>query len=277
MTLKDDFCEANTTEKIGGNKMFEENEKPVTEEVTENVEQTTEETIEQPTEEVEKFTKEQVDEIVDKRIKRREAKIRKEYEKKYGRLETVVNAGLGTDNTEEAVEKLTEFYQNKGINIPTEPQYSDRDLEVLANAEAEEIISLGQDEVIAEGERLANLGKNMSKRDKLVLERLVNERKKTEEINDLASIGVSSDILTDPDYLEYTSKLNPALSIKEKYEMYQSQLEKKQNKTIGSMKGVPESKYKDYYTREEISKLTEEDLDDPRVWEAVRKSMTHQN
>ena len=257
--------------------MFEENEKPVAEEVTENVEQTTEETIEQPTEEVETFTKEQVDEIVDKRIKRREAKIRKEYEKKYGRLETVVNAGLGTNSTEEAVEQLTEFYQNKGINIPTEPQYSDRDLEVLANAEAEEIISLGQDEVIAEGERLANLGKDMSKRDKLVLERLVKERKKTEEINDLASIGVSSDILTDPNYLEYTSKLNPELSIKEKYEMYQSQLEKKQNKTIGSMKGVPESKYKDYYTPEEISKLSEEDLDDPRVWEAVRKSMTHQN
>ena len=28
---------------------------------------------------------------------------------------------------------------------------------------------------------------------------------------------------------------------------------------------------------EQISKLTDEDLDDPRVWEAVRRSMTHQN
>ena len=43
------------------------------------------------------------------------------------------------------------------------------------------------------------------------------------------------------------------------------------------MKGVPESRKKDYYTPEEISKLSEEDLDDPEIWEAVRKSMTGQN
>ena len=33
-------------------------------------------------------------------------------------------------------------------------------------------------------------------------------------------------------------------------------------------------KVKDYYSPEEIERLTEEDLDNPKVWEAVRRSMT---
>ena len=36
------------------------------------------------------------------------------------------------------------------------------------------------------------------------------------------------------------------------------------------------SKVKDYYTAEEIERLTDEDLDNDAVWEAVRKSMTGQ-
>ena len=59
--------------------------------------------------------------------------------------------------------------------------------------------------------------------------------------------------------------------------MYLEHKPKKETKQIGSMKGVPESRKKDYYTPEEISKLSEEDLDDPEIWEAVRKSMTGQN
>ena len=42
-------------------------------------------------------------------------------------------------------------------------------------------------------------------------------------------------------------------------------------KTTKADKGV-----KDYYTPEEISKMTEEDLDNPQVWEAVRRCMTGQ-
>ena len=133
---------------------MEENEELVLDE-TENVEETTEETLEEePIEETEEpieeepqqeipeemFTQDQVNEMVSKRLARKEAKIRKEYARKYGRLETVVNAGLDTNNIDEAVEKLTDFYTKRGIKIPNEPQYSDRDLEVLARDDADEII-----------------------------------------------------------------------------------------------------------------------------------------
>jgi len=239
-------------------------------------EQPQEETTEEPI--VETFTKEQVDEMIAKKLARKEAKMRKEYAEKYGRLETVVNAGLGTHDVGEATEKLTDFYSSRGINIPTEPNYSERDLEVLANAEAQDIISGGYDDIVEEVERLADIGAdNMTERDKKVFKRLAEERQRIEEERELASIGVSTDILKDEEFINFESKLNPSLSLKEKYEMYQETKPKKQNNIMGSMKGSPENKIKDYYSPEEISKLTEEDLDNPLIWDAVRKSMTGQN
>lgn len=241
---------------------------------TEGIEEATpvEESVEEPTEEM--FTKSQLEEIVKKRLGRQENKLRKEYATKYERLENVVNAGLGTKDTDEAVDKLTEFYRSKGINIPSEPRYSDRDLEVLAEAEANEIISDGYDEIVDEVNRLAAIGDKMSQRDKLVFTRLASKRKELEERRQLTAMGVKE---LDDDFVAFESKLNPNLSMKEKYEMYLAQKPKIQNNIMGSMKGSPENKIKDYYSPEEISKLTEEDLDDPKVWEAVRKSMTGQN
>lgn len=267
---------------------MENNEELV--EKTENTELTAEEIVdvetpeEKPEEEtteepiVETFTKEQVDEMIAKKLARKEAKIRKEYANKYSKLETVVNAGLGTHNVQEAVDKLTDFYTQKGIAIPTEPNYNDKDLEILARAEAEDIISGGYDDIVEEVDRLANIGtENMSNRDKMVFTRLAEERNRIEQEKELASIGVSLDDLNTNEFKLFEAKLNPNLSLREKFEMYQEQKPKKQNNIIGSMKGTPENKIKDYYSPEEIAKLTDEDLDNPQIWEAVRKSMTGQN
>jgi hypothetical protein len=62
----------------------------------------------------------------------------------------------------------------------------------------------------------------------------------------------------------------------EKYEMYTKLNPKKEVKPIGSMKSGQMEKVKDYYTEDEISRMSLDDLNDPRVWEAVRKSMTGQ-
>ena len=251
--------------------MFEENENLVEE--TENVEElTTEEEVqeeEQPQQE-ETFTKKQVDEMIAKKLSRKEAKLRKEYDRKYGRLENVVKAGLGTNDTEEAIEQLTKFYTDKGINIPQE-NYSNKDLEVLAEAEANDIISDGYDEIVAEVDRLAAEGDKMSQREKLVFTKLANERKRIEESKELASIGVTE---LDSEFKEFESKLNPSLSLKEKYEMYLSTKQKKENNIIGSLKDGATSQKKEYYTDKEIDKLSLDDLDNDEVWDAVRKSMT---
>ena len=45
---------------------------------------------------------------------------------------------------------------------------------------------------------------------------------------------------------------------------------------MGSMRNGVEPKVKDFYTPEEIERLTEADLDNEDVWNAVRRSMTGQ-
>ena len=70
---------------------MENNENFVAEQAAENVEQTTEQT-------PKTYTQEEVDAIVGKRIARKEAKIRKEYDRKYGDLTEVLKAGTGKES-----------------------------------------------------------------------------------------------------------------------------------------------------------------------------------
>lgn len=259
-----------------------ENENLVTD-VTENVDDLpTEELVdgakvEEPTEvpAAETFTKEQVDEMIAKKLARKADKIRKEYDKKYGRLENVLKAGTGEEDLEKMTDTFTDFYTKKGIQIPSTPKYSDREMQILADAEANEIISSGYDEIKEEVDRLADIGvDNMTPQDKLIFSKLAKERTRIESERELASIGVTK---LDDDFKEFANKLNPSLSIKEKYEMYTQMNPKKKGEPIGSMKSGQMNKTKDYYTEDEISRMTLDDLSDPAVWEAVRKSMTGQS
>ena len=59
--------------------------------------------------------------------------------------------------------------------------------------------------------------------------------------------------------------------------MYTKLNPKKKGEPMGSMKSGQMNKVKEFYTAEEIERLTDEDLDNPQVWEAVRKSMTGQS
>lgn len=268
--------------------MFEENENLVTD-VTENDELTseeivdgveaeetvneTEEAIETPV--IETFTKEQVDEMIAKKLARKEAKIRREFENKYSRLETVVNTGLGTSSVEESTEKLTEFYKKKGIDIPSTPVYTERETQLIANGEAQDIIDAGFDEVVEEVDRLAEIGvENMTQRDKIMFTKLAQYRASVEEENDLRALGISKEEINNPEFKDYAKKLNPELSLKEKYEMFSQVKPKREINQIGSVKSGMTNQVKDHYTQEEIAKLSLDDLDDPQVWEAVRNSMT---
>jgi len=279
--------------------MFEEAKEPVAD-AAENVEeQTTEEIVEsgedesvestdvENTEIVEESQKQdvkyytedemnqRVDEILAKKLARKEAKIRREYEKKYGRAETVLKAGLQKDSFEDAVTELENYYKEEGVQIPTY-QYSERDTEILAKAEAEEIIDSGYDDLVEEVDRLAGIGvENMSKRDRIIFQRLAEERKKVEEERELKSLGIGKDTDTN-DFKEFSKKLNPSLSMKDKYEMYLKFKPAPKVETIGSMKNTKEkdSGVKDFYTRDEALKFTKSDFDkNPELYKAVEKSM----
>lgn len=238
------------------------------------------ETTEEPEEQIndKKYSDEELDAIIKRKLARQESKLRREYDKKYSRLETVVNAGLGTENVEQATEKLEDFYTQNGVKIPEAHKYSEEETNLLANAEADEIIkSYTFKELVDEVDALADIGvDNMTERDKIVFMKLAKERQRQEEQKDLLSLGINKKDIEDSEFKEFSNKLNPELSLKEKYELFLQVKPKKETKKMGSMQSGATSKVKDYYTAEEIERLTDEDLDNDAVWEAVRKSMTGQ-
>lgn len=253
--------------------------------MTENtVEQTAEESVEvqQPKMYTEEEFNQRLDDLLAKKLARKEAKIRKEYEEKYSpykEVETVLNAGLGTSTIEEATNNLRDFYEKKGVKIPsTTPTYSEDDMKVLADVEAQKIIDLGYDEVVEEVDRLADKGLNkMTEREKLVFAQLADYRKAESEKKELAKIGVSDAALQDADFLEFAADLNPNLSIKDKYQKYLKYKPKKEVEIIGSMRNTQAAgrDVKDFYTFDEAKKFTKKDFDDnPALFRAVEKSMS---
>lgn len=252
---------------------MENNENFVTEEVAENVEQTTEES---PKTYTEAEFNAKLDEVLGKKLARREAKIRKEYDRKYGGLTEVLKAGTGKESVEEMTDTFAKFYESKGIKINKQPEYSPRDIEVLAKAEADDIIRSGFDEVVEEVDRLTELGfDKMTAKDKAVFKALAEHRMNAERSNELTKIGVTEDVYNSPEFQSFAKKFTSDTPITDIYDIYAKTQPKKEFKTMGSMKNSrDDGGIKEYYTQEEIERLTEEDLDDPRVWDAVRKSMT---
>jgi hypothetical protein len=227
---------------------------------------------------IDRLVNEKVDELLPRKLERAKSKMQREYMEKYGRTETVLKAGLGVENIEQATDKLADFYKSKGIAIPEQPSYSEQDLTVLANAEANEIINLGYADLVEEVDRLADKGlNNMTAREKLVFTKLAEERTRQESIKELAQIGVKPEALKDSEYIEFANKLNPSLSAKEKYELYLKVKPRPKVETIGSMKSTQKDKVKDFYSEDEIARMSLADLNDPQVWAAVRRSMTGQN
>lgn len=251
----------------------------VPEEGTENVETTTtEETVGGQVEEITQpktYTQEEVDSIVGRRLARQEARMRKDFDRKYGQLESVLKAGTGKESVEELTSTFADYYRGRGVQIPQAPSYDAKDIEVLANAEAQAVIEGGLDEVIDEVDRLASIGvEKMTAREKAVFSILAEHRKNGEAHRELSKIGVTEDVYNNPEFKKFASQFNSSTPITQIYEIYEKMQPKKEVRTMGSMTNNEVAKVKDYYTPEEISRLTEEDLDDPKVWEAVRRSMT---
>ena len=252
---------------------MENNENLVTEEVvTENVEQTTEETQQA----VKTYTQDEVDAIVGKAKGRAKAQAKKEYDRKYGNLVNVLKAGTGEESVEKMTDTFTKFYRGKGIDIPTEPTYSAKDMEVLAKVEADEIIKLGYDEVVEEADYLNGLGaENMTERQKAVFVKLTDYIKDAETGRELSKIGVTEDVYGSNEFKTFASKFDSKTPITEIYEIYNKTQPRKEIKTMGSIKQTTVDKgVKDFYSFEEANKFTREDFNkNPALYEAVVKSM----
>ena len=258
---------------------MEENKNLVTE-VTENVEITTEESPKNYTEaEFNDRVNEKVKELMGSKLARREAKIRKEFERKYGDLENVLKAGTGKESVEEMTDTFADFYESKGIKINrNRPQdYAPKDIEVLAKADAEDIIGLGYDEVVEEVDRLAEIGvENMTAREQAVFKALAKYRSDTERHNELSKIGVTDDVYNSEEFQNYAKLYKESTPISVIWDNYNKSQPKKEFKSMGSMtnKASDEGTVKDFYTRDEALKFTKKDFDkNPALFKAVEASM----
>lgn len=259
------------------------------EEITENTEETVEETLvdgEEKVEEVNEEPKEEtltVSQLKD-RLARQERKLNRKYEKelneklsKYQQTETILQKGLEVNNIDEANEKLKTFYKEKGIEMPEmkQKEYSKWETEVLAKAEAEEIISDGYEEMESEANRLANIGiKNLSNKDKTIFNTLASRLTIENDKRELAKSGIDEKVLNDTDFTNFRSKFKTTEKITDVYELYKKNTTKKEIiKPIGSMKSDDSNKIKDYYTPEEAKKLTIDDYKkDPKLEDIIVKS-----
>jgi hypothetical protein len=254
--------------------VMENNENLVTEQVAEKVEHTTEETP--------KYTEAEfnakLDEVLGKKIANKTARIRKEYERKYGKLEEVLKAGTGKESIDEITDTFAQFYKGKGIKIQGEPNYTDRDIEVLATAEANTVINSGYDDVVEEVERLTELGfENMTDREKAYFKVLADHRQNAERRNELSKIGVTDDVYNSNEFQDFAKQFNSTTPIAKVYEIYNKTLPKKEIKPMGSMtnKTSEDGTVKDFYTRDEALQFTKKDFDkNPALYKAVEASMS---
>ena len=248
---------------------MENNENFVAE--TENVEQTTEQTP------IKTYTQEEVDAMMGKRVARTEAKIRKEYERKYGDLEEVLKAGTGKDNVEEVTDTFRQFYEKKGIQIRKKQDYTDEDIRVLAQADADEFIRGGYEDVVEEVDRLTGIGfDNMTAREKATFKVLAEHRKSTEQGRELTQMGVTEDVYNSKEFKDFSKKFASGTPITEVFDIYRKTQPKKEIKTMGSMKNTDSTDdgVKDFYSLEELKKFSKADFDkNPKLWASAQASL----
>ena len=217
-------------------------------------------------EEIEQIVRDKVKETLPYRIEREKKKLEKEYQEKlskYEETESILRAGLGTRDISESNQKMREFYKEQGIDIPTyqRPRYSEDDEKALGELDAKKVISLGFDEMQEEANRLVEIGTDkMSPREKVMFTTLATELTYQKQKKELTKLGVKEDLLNNSEFKEFANQFNPKTPITTVYEMYTKMKPQKQIEQIGSMKNNKKVEKKDYFTDDEIAKMTDKEL-----------------
>lgn len=234
-------------------------------------------------EDLERLVNERVNEILPNKIEREKRKIEKNYRDKlanYEETESILSTALKTQGITEINKQMRELYKEQGIDIPIyqKPKYSDDDEKALGELEASKVIKLGFDAMQEEANQLADIGTDkMTVRQKAMFSKLANELTAQKEKRELVKMGVKEDILEDLNFRQFSSQFNKDVPIQTRYEMYQkfNNKETKKYDQIGSLKNNKEPIKKDFYSNEEIAKMSPEEI--KKNWDIIRKSMTGQN
>ena len=231
-------------------------------------------------EDLERIINDRVNEILPNKIEREKRKIEKTYRDKlanYEETESILSTALKTQGITEINKQMRELYKEQGIDIPEyqRPKYSDDDEKALGESDANKIIKLGFEVMEEEANQLAEIGtNNMTVRQKAMFTKLATELKVQKDRKELLKIGAPKEILEDLNFRQFSNQFNRDVPMQNIYNMYQkfNNKEPKKYDQIGSLKNNKEIIKKDYFTDEEIAKMTDKELEEN--WDAIRKFQT---
>ena len=218
------------------------------------------------------FTQEEVDKMMANRVGRLERK----HEREYGPLMQILRTGTGKETPEEIAASLKDFWKEKGVTFSDQPAISEKEVAALAKLEADEIIRGGMEDVDDEITRLTKLGaENMSPKERVLCKTLAEYRQGKQRTNEFEKAGISQEVCESPEFLEFASQYKastPAATIAAAWGRTQPQ---ENIRTMGSMKSVVggNTGVKDFYTPEDVDRLSPKDMDNPLVMQRVRESM----
>lgn len=227
------------------------------------------------------FTKEEFERIVGEKKAQAARKAERDMKRKYApqdRLIALLRTGTGKEDLDDVYASLSQFYGKQGVTAPAVPSYSARETEILAAAEAKEIIAGGAEDVAEELDRLAKLGKDqMSPKEMAVFKTLAAHRQNEERNKALAELGVTDDVYNSKEFQELAAKFTAKTPIRDIYEIYLKMHPQSEVQTMGSVKntGAADDGVKDFYTPEEARKFTKQDFDrNPKLFQSVMNSMS---
>lgn len=231
------------------------------------------------------YTQADLDKIVSQKTAKLERKYRKEEESRLSKskqLEDTLRAGLGLTDDDDVLSKVRDFYKEQGIDIPEVSTENNRDAEILGKADANEIIDMYDDKDIeARANELAvkqKRGKTTA-RENAEFFRLGEYLTSKLEEKELKESGVDTSILQDKEFKDFANNFKTGTKISDVYKMWkkmngeEDKTPRKPTSTGSSQSTVPDNKDKEYYTPEEVDKLSSKDLDNPTIWKRVRESM----
>lgn len=218
-------------------------------------------------------TEEELNSIVDRRVARKMRKYESDMSV-YKDTENVLKEGLKVNDINEANKKLRDFYKEEGYELPEKnSSLSDREIEILAKADTEELIEEGYESMLEEANRLAKIGyNNLNSKDKKIFLMLGEALDKENETKELKKLGATEDILKDEEFISFKKKFDKKTPIKDIYNLFKTIQPKSKVELPGSMKNNVVKTEKEYFTPEEVKALTSEEWQKPGVWEKVLKS-----
>lgn len=239
----------------------------------------------EPKKEEKTYTQADLDKIVSQKTAKLERKYRKEEESRLSKskqLEDTLRAGLGLTDDDDVLSKVKDFYKEQGIDIPDISTENNRDAEILGKADANEIIDMyDEKDIEARANELAikqKRGKTTA-RENAEFFRLGEYLTSKLEEKELKESGVDTSILQDKDFRAFANNFKTGTKISDVYKMWkkmngeEDKTPKKPASTGSSQSTVPDNKEKEFYTPEEVDKLSSKDLDNPTIWKRVRESM----